>query len=210
MLRCLAAHALCRGLSKVQCIAGQVKQSQPAWTLLTAFQGHLRGKQQQSQGVHCRLPMQSQSQSLTQASLSSTALQGVPWPASGSLDLWWKRWPDPCQPLHYVQGLQWAMHIDCASSNQASFQSCMHSSHAAGSPMQSGSASLTHASLSTELGDVDEADLEAGETLQQLSSAVTRYEPGEGKSPAAWDLVRGIYRQTEPLAALCNVSVHGN
>lgn len=40
--------------------------------------------------------------------------------------------------------------------------------------MQSGSASLTHASLSTELGDVDEADLEAGETLQQLSSAVTR------------------------------------
>ena len=58
--------------------------------------------------------------------------------------------------------------------------------------MQSGSASLTHASLSTELGDVDEADLEAGETLQQLSSAVTRYEPGAGTSPAAGGWVRGV------------------
>ena len=60
--------------------------------------------------------------------------------------------------------------------------------------MQSGSASLTHASLSTELGDVDEADLEAGETLQQLSSAVTRYEAGAGKSPAAGGLVRGMQK----------------
>ena len=76
--------------------------------------------------------------------------------------------------------------------------------------MQSGSASLTHASLSTELGDVDEADLEAGETLQQLSSAATRYTPAAGEVPGCWDVVRGLQVQTETSAVLCHVSVHGN
>ena len=82
-----------------------------------------------------------------------------------------------------------------------------NSSHAAGSPMQSGSASLTHASLSTELGDVDEADLEAGETLQQLSSAVTRYESRAGKSPAAGDLVSKHTTGRQKLRWHCVASV---